>query len=68
MGSEKLLYRGRFEMSGWKRLFQLDFTAAAGHRKMPTAYPIIIRLPWQASKSWPVFWFKEEVSLSAYFQ
>jgi hypothetical protein len=25
-------------MSGMKRLFQLDFTAAAGHRKMPPAY------------------------------
>ena len=25
-------------MFGVKRLFQVDFTAAAGHRKMPTAY------------------------------
>ena len=25
-------------MSVVKRLFQLDFTRAAGHRKMPTAY------------------------------
>jgi ribonuclease HII len=27
-------------MSGVQRLFQLDFTAAAGHRKMPSAYLI----------------------------
>ena len=32
------MYRGRFDMSGPKRPFQLDFTPAAGHRKMPTAY------------------------------
>jgi hypothetical protein len=31
------LCRSRFEMSGMKRFFQLDFTAAAGHRKMPPA-------------------------------
>jgi len=32
------LYRGRFEMSALKRLFQLDFTPVGGQRKMPTAY------------------------------
>jgi hypothetical protein len=32
-----IVYRGRFEMSGVKRLLPLDFTPAAGHRKMPTA-------------------------------
>jgi hypothetical protein len=31
------LCRSRFEMSGPKLLFQLDFTAAAEHRKMPSA-------------------------------
>jgi hypothetical protein len=33
-----VLCRSRFEMSGPKLLFQLDFTAAAGHGKMPSAY------------------------------
>jgi hypothetical protein len=32
-----MVYRLRFEMSGMKWLFQLDFTAPAGHGKMPTA-------------------------------
>jgi hypothetical protein len=31
------LCRSRFEMSGVKRLFQIDFTMAAGHMKMPAA-------------------------------
>jgi len=29
-------------MSGVKRHFQLDFTAAAGHMKMPSAYATAI--------------------------
>jgi hypothetical protein len=33
-----LLYRGRFEMSGAKHVFQFDYNAASGHRKMPSAY------------------------------
>ncbi len=32
------IYRGRFEMSGVKWLFQVAFTPEAGQRKMPTAY------------------------------
>jgi predicted aldo/keto reductase-like oxidoreductase len=32
------ILRSRFEMSGVERLLQLEYTAAAGHRKMPTAY------------------------------
>jgi hypothetical protein len=31
------IYRRRFETSGPKCLFQFDFAASAGHRKMPTA-------------------------------
>jgi hypothetical protein len=27
-------------MSGVKRLFQIDFIAAAAHMKMPSAYPV----------------------------
>jgi hypothetical protein len=32
-----LLYRRRFEISAVKRPFRLDYTAAAGHMKMPSA-------------------------------
>jgi hypothetical protein len=35
---QALLCRSRYEMSGVKRLFQLGFTAAAGHMEMPPAY------------------------------
>jgi hypothetical protein len=33
-----LACRSRFEMSGVNGPFQLEFTAVAGHRKMPSAY------------------------------
>ena len=39
------LYRGRLEMFGVKRLFQCDFSPAAGHRKMPTALLVGRPLP-----------------------
>jgi len=38
MVASSVIYRGRLEISRPKRLFQLEFTTAAGHRKMPTAY------------------------------
>ncbi len=37
-GENFQLYRGRFEMSAKKLVCRLDYKAAAGQRKMPTAY------------------------------